>query len=122
MNAPPALPSLMIVDDDPLIREGLATALGSGFEVHRAGSRTAAIELLRGLPAPPQLALIDLGLPPMPHRPDEGFCLIAELLAHSPAIKIFVLTGQDDQGNARHARTLGATGSLAAAIGGVTAL
>lgn len=103
----------MIVDDDPLICEGLAAALGSHFETHQAGSRTAAIALLRKLPTPPQLALIDLGLPPTPHRPDEGFHLIAELLAHSPKIRIFVLSGQDEQGNARHARTLGATDFIA---------
>ena len=27
-------------------------------------------------------ALVDLGLPPQPHRPDEGFALIGELLEH----------------------------------------
>ncbi|HEU0219877.1 MAG TPA: sigma-54 dependent transcriptional regulator [Gallionella sp.] len=103
----------MIVDDDPLICEGLAAALGNSFEIHQAGSRAAAIDLLRKLPAPPQLALIDLGLPPTPHRPDEGFYLIAELLAHSPGIRIFVLSGQDEQGNARHARALGAIDFIA---------
>ncbi|OGS99329.1 MAG: sigma-54-dependent Fis family transcriptional regulator [Gallionellales bacterium RIFCSPLOWO2_12_FULL_59_22] len=103
----------MIVDDDPLICEGLAVALGDSFEIHQAGSRVAAIDLLRQLPAPPQLALIDLGLPPTPHRPDEGFYLIAELLAHSPKIRIFVLSGQDEQSNARHARALGATDFIA---------
>ncbi len=66
---------------------------------------------------PPQLALIDLGLPPIPHRPDEGFRLIAELLAHSPKIRIFVLSGQDEQSNARHARVLGATDFIAKPCG-----
>ena len=103
----------MIVDDDPLIREGLAVALGNDFNIHLAESRAATIDLLRKLPAPPQLALIDLGLPPSPHRPDEGFHLIAELLAHSPEIKIFVLSGQDEQSSARHARTLGAIDFIA---------
>jgi len=51
---------------------------------------------------------VDLGLPPTPHSPDEGFQLIGELLAHAPAIRIFVLSGQNDDANARHARTLGA--------------
>ena len=107
------LPSLLIVDDDPLIREGLAAAFESDFAIHQAESRTTAIELLRKLTAPPQLALIDLGLPPFPHRPDEGFHLIAELLAHSPNIRIFVLSGQDEQSNARHARALGAIDFIA---------
>lgn len=107
------LPTLMIVDDDALIREGLALAFRNDFKVYQADSRVAAIELLRTLPEPPQLALIDLGLPPVPHRPEEGFYLIAELLAHSPKIDIFVLSGQDDQSNARHARALGAIDFIA---------
>jgi len=108
-----SLPSLIIVDDDPLIREGLALTFAEHFKVSQADSRAAAIEVLRQLPSPPQLALIDLGLPPVPHRPDEGFQLIAELLAHSPKIKIFVLSGQDDKSNARHARSLGAIDFIA---------
>jgi DNA-binding NtrC family response regulator len=103
----------MIVDDDVLIREGLALAFHNDFKIYQADSRAAAIDLLRTLPAPPQLALIDLGLPPAPHRPDEGFYLIAELLAHSPKVNIFVLSGQDDQSNARHARALGAIDFIA---------
>ena len=113
MNTISTLTSLLIVDDDPLIREGLAVAFSKDFKIYQAESRAAAIELLRNLPAPPQLALVDLGLPPLPHRPDEGFHLIAELLAHSPQIKIFVLSGQDDQSNARHARALGAIDFIA---------
>jgi DNA-binding NtrC family response regulator len=112
-DASPARPGLMIVDDDPLICEGLAAALGGAFRIYQAGSRAAAIALLRRLPAAPQLALVDLGLPPTPHRPEEGFRLIAELLAHAPGIGIFVLSGQDEQGNARHARALGAADFIA---------
>src|SRR5262245_58877758 len=67
-----------------------------------------AVELLRQLPSPPLLALVDLGLPPTPHSPDEGFRLIGDLLAHSPRMKIFVLSGQNDAAHARHARALGA--------------
>ncbi|MFM2408153.1 MAG: hypothetical protein RL358_895 [Pseudomonadota bacterium] len=107
------LPSLLIVDDDPLIREGLSIALSCDFQVHEADTRLTAITLLRTLRAPPQLALIDLGLPPLPHRPDEGFLLIAELLAHSSAIKIFTLSGQSELSNARHARALGAIDFIA---------
>jgi len=101
-------PTLLVVDDDPLITDTLAFALGRDFDVLLSDSRSHAISLLRQLPAPPQLALVDLGLPPVPHRPDEGFALISDLLAHSPSIKILVLSGQNDAANARHARTLGA--------------
>ena len=101
-------PTLLIVDDDVLITDTLAFALGADFEVLACESRAHAIELLRQLPQPPQLALVDLGLPPRPHAPDEGFQLIADLLAHSPAMRIFVLSGQNDAAHARHARALGA--------------
>jgi DNA-binding NtrC family response regulator len=101
-------PGLLIVDDDPLITDTLAFALGADFEVYACDSRPHAVDLLRQLASPPPLALVDLGLPPAPHSPDEGFQLIADLLAHSPRMKIFVLSGQNDAANARHARALGA--------------
>ncbi len=108
-----AKPQLLIVDDDVLVAETLTFALGADFEVLACESRAHAIELLRQLPQPPQLALVDLGLPPRPHAPDEGFQLIADLLAHSPSMRIFVLSGQGDAANARHARTLGAAEFIA---------
>jgi DNA-binding NtrC family response regulator len=101
-------PDLLIVDDDPLITDTLDYSLGSEYEVMVAASRAQVHALLRQLDRVPGLALIDLGLPPTPHRPDEGFRLITELLAASPAMKIIVLSGQNDEANARHARAIGA--------------
>lgn len=106
-------PALLIVDDDPLIADTLAFALGSEYSVYTSDSREDAIGLMRQLDSPPELALVDLGLPPTPHIPDQGFQLIAELLAHSPSMKIFVLSGQNSSGHARHARSLGATEFIA---------
>jgi DNA-binding NtrC family response regulator len=110
MNAPtaPRKPDLLIVDDDPLIADTLQFVLSRDFTVHTADSREKARDVLRALGEPPQLALVDLGLPPTPHRPDEGFRLISELVAYAPEMKIIVLSGQSDEANARHARTLGA--------------
>ncbi|HVY06057.1 MAG TPA: sigma-54 dependent transcriptional regulator [Burkholderiales bacterium] len=101
-------PELLIVDDDPLIIDTLSYVLGKDYSVRAASSRSQVKSLLRQLDAPPELALVDLGLPPTPHRPDEGFHLITDLLAYSPSIKILVLSGQSDEANARYARTLGA--------------
>jgi DNA-binding NtrC family response regulator len=105
---PEPRPGLLVVDDDPLITDTLAFALGADFDVLACASRPEAVARLRELPAAPPLALVDLGLPPSPHAPDEGFQLIADLLAHSPSMRIFVLSGQNDAANARHARALGA--------------
>ena len=108
MEKPQVKPDLLFVDDDPLISDTLNFVLSRDFSVHTAASRAQAGHLLRQFDHPPQLALIDLGLPPTPHRPDEGFKLVNELIAYSPSIKIVVLTGQNDETNARHARSLGA--------------
>ena len=107
---PPAnRPGLLIVDDDPLIADSLSFLLEADFDVVSHASRAAAIRWLREQTTPPALALIDLGLPPNPHRPDEGYALIADLLAHSPDTRIVVLSGQGEEKVARHARALGAT-------------
>ena len=109
MDTPGATkPDLLIVDDDPLIIDTLSFVLAKDYNVRAAGSRAQVKSLLRQLDTLPELALVDLGLPPTPHRPDEGFQLIGDLLAHSPSIKILVLSGQSDEANARYARTLGA--------------
>lgn len=101
-------PTLMIIDDDPLISDSLHYVLSNYFEVFVADSRTQAKSLLRQLEIPPALALVDLGLPPVPHKPDEGFKMIGELLAHSPTMKIMVLSGQNEEVNVKHALALGA--------------
>jgi DNA-binding NtrC family response regulator len=112
-SAPEGRPRLLIVDDDALITDTLSFALGAEFEVLVCESRPHAVDLLRQLPTAPELALVDLGLPPTPHVPDQGFQLIADLLAHSPGMRIFVLSGQNDAAHARHARALGAAEFIA---------
>ena len=100
-------PRLLLVDDDPLINESLAFALADDYDVVTATDRASAVAILReGLR--PELALIDLGLPPVTHLPNEGFKLIGDLLAHAPDVRILVLTGQNEDSNARRARALGA--------------
>jgi two-component system nitrogen regulation response regulator GlnG len=103
-----AKPILLIVDDDPLIAATLGYYLENNFQVATAASRAEAMQWVKQQSMPPDLALVDLGLPPAPHRPQEGFALITELLASVPRIRIVVLSGQNDSANARHARTLGA--------------
>lgn len=101
-------PLLIIIDDDPLITDTLHFVLSKDFEVSVADSHAQAKSLLRQLEIPPSLALVDLGLPPFPHKPDEGFKVIGELLAQSPTMKIIVLSGQNEEINVKHAMALGA--------------
>jgi len=107
-DGPASKPSLLIVDDDPIIVDSLAFLLEQDFDIARAGTRPAAMRWLQAQAIPPAIALVDLGLPPTPHQPDEGFALISDMLAGAPTTSIVVLSGQNDSANARHARTLGA--------------
>ena len=99
---------LLLVDDDPLIVESLSMVLQDLYDLNTAETRKQANKLLQTLPDKPSLALVDLGLPPKPHSPEEGFELIHDLLGINPDIKILILSGQSEQANIQHALTLGA--------------
>ena len=101
-------PRLLLIDDDHLIIESLGFVLQESFDVLSFGSRKEVRHGLQQLTDPPSLALVDLGLPPKPHTPEEGFALISELLAFNPEMKILVLSGQSKRSNIQHAMTLGA--------------
>jgi two-component system NtrC family response regulator len=61
----------------------------------------------------PAVVTMDLGLPPHPDDPDEGFRTLEEILAIAPDTKVIVLTGQQDRENALKAVSLGAYDFLA---------
>lgn len=105
--------SLLLVDDDPLILEGLGFMLRKQYNVITAETRQQALEKINQVGELPSLALIDLGLPPYPHKPDEGFTLIRELLSLQPNMKVLVLSGQDNDVNIQHALTIGAVDFIA---------
>ncbi len=104
---------LLLVDDDPLILEGLGFILRKQYNLISADSRQQAVEKINQSDVLPSLALIDLGLPPYPHKPDEGFALIRELLSRQPNMKVLVLSGQDNDVNIQHALTIGAVDFIA---------
>ena len=105
--------TLLLVDDDPLIAESLGFMLGQYYHVVTAETRDAANRQLAALEDCPDIALVDLGLPPFPHKPEEGFELIKELINKNPTMKILVLSGQDNDVNIQHALTLGAVDFIA---------
>ncbi len=88
--------------------ESLSIVLDDEFTVHTAENREQATRLLNRIQQKPSIALVDLGLPPQPHHPDEGFKLIEELVNYNPNMKILVLSGQNEASNIQHALTLGA--------------
>ncbi len=105
---PARLPALLLVDDDPLIAETLGFVLSEEFQVRCAESRAAALSMLRRGGSAPDLALVDLGLPPATHSPEGGFALIEELIALNPRMKVLVLSGQSERANVAHALSIGA--------------
>ena len=81
-------PTLLLVDDDPLITESLGFMLGRRYHVVTADTREAAHRQFAAQEKCPDIALVDLGLPPLPHKPEEGFELIKELIKKNPTMKI----------------------------------
>jgi len=106
-------PPLIVVDDDPLILESLGAAFEDSYEVFCAKSPREVRSTLRQMPEPPECAVVDLGLPPARHSPDEGFGVIRAVLAAAPACAVVVVSGQDSEQNARLARTMGAADFIA---------
>ena len=69
------LPTLLLVDDDPEIRDQMKWALASDYELLEASDRPSALAHVRQ--AMPQLVLLDLGLPRTPTGPPRAwpFCV-----------------------------------------------
>ena len=65
-----AKPSLLIVEDDARFADQLRWAMDDEYQIHLAGSRPVAIDLLSEVQ--PDLILLDLCLPP-DNVPEEGF-------------------------------------------------
>jgi two-component system, NtrC family, response regulator len=96
---------LLIVEDDPGLQSQLRWSF-DGFEIAVAGDRESAIAEVRRFE--PGVVTLDLGLPPDPGGTSEGFAAIKEILAIAPTVKVIVVTGHDDRGNAVRAIGMGA--------------
>ena len=85
----------------------LAVALAPGHTIFEAGDRKSALLLLRENPDI-QVALVDLGLPPFEHTPEEGLALLHAVRLEGMPVKLIVLTGQDQESAALAAIEAGA--------------
>lgn len=99
-------PALLIVDDDDEIRSQLRWALAGDYEVLQAGDRPAAVAAFRE--RRPPVVLLDLGLPPSPAAPTEGLATLGELLNEDRLVKVVIVSGQGERGNAMQAIGQGA--------------
>src|SRR5215813_12642215 len=96
---------LLIVDDDPALQKQMQWAF-DGYEVALAGDHDSALAQVRR--CEPAVVTLDLGLPPHPDEPTEGFRLLQDILGLAPETKVIVITGQNDRGNALKCVALGA--------------
>lgn len=99
---------IMIVDDHPVFRAGLANLLSSevGFEIVATVSNgEAAIESLDA--ARPQVVLLDLSMPG-----EGGFATLARIRQVRPTTKVVVLTSSESIEAVDRVRAAGAAGFL----------
>lgn len=102
MTSPTDSPLLLLVEDDPLLRERLARAFTRrGCDVRQAGDLPEARALIAE--ETPELVVLDLRMPG-----GHGLDLVPELLAADPATKIVVLTGYGSVATAIEAVRMGA--------------
>ena len=101
-------PTLLLVDDDAIIADSLEYVLSEEYQVERACDRSSSFALLEKMTDPPTLALVDLGLPPDTHRPDEGLAVIRKISQKHPSTRVLVLSGQDNKQHVFQAKEDGA--------------
>ena len=97
---------VLIVDDNPDIRQQLKWGLGDQYTVLLAGDVDEGVMLFKKYR--PSVVLLDLGLPPHEHSSVEGFRGLAELLELNPYAKVIVLTGNSERENALKSMQVGA--------------
>lgn len=111
---------LLWVEDDPVLSDWVAQSLqDDGWPVLVAHDRLGALKkqeqtVPKGLAC---VAILDMGLPPSPSRPDEGLRLLAELVGQWPLLHAIVLTGQSEAAVGRQAVHAGAFDFLTKPVG-----
>jgi len=91
-------PILLLVDDDPDIREQMKWALMPDYQVVEAEDRRTAIAAVKR--DMPPLVVLDLGLPPAVDASTEGFAILQDIMQLDSATKVVVVTGNTDRANA----------------------
>ncbi len=99
---------ILIVDDHPVVREGLAGMIGTQPDLAVAGEAGNGVDAVRlAQTLKPDLILMDLQMPAM-----DGAVAIRQILDDNPAARILVLTAFDTDERILHAVEAGAQGYL----------
>ena len=109
LSAANVIPTVLVVDDEMLIRWALAESLRSaGFAVVQAGTAGEALERLAGHVGRIVVALLDLRLPD-----STDFGLLKRIRAMDPACKVILMTADGAPGILDEAIGAGAFRALA---------
>lgn len=88
-------PKILIVDDDVATAKQLFWTLCEEFEVMTAGDLASAIR--RATIYEPDVAILDLHLPPTLDSPDAGLRVLEYVKSHLPSSKVFVVSSAASQ-------------------------
>ena len=112
---------ICLVDDDPALRSMLGFSLESvGYTVFEASSRLEAIDCITSKSV--NVVLLDMGMPPAEHTPEEGLAVLDWLSLNQPEIKVVVLTGQNAEATSYLALKHGAFDFLEKPVGSIEML
>ncbi len=100
--------TVLVVDDDRVLRRQLYWALEGEHEVVEAEARADAVERLRG--GEIDVVISDLHLPPALDDISEGLAVIEAARAQRPAVPVVVITGSGSRADALEAVRRGAYG------------
>ncbi|MCI0394129.1 MAG: response regulator transcription factor [Chloroflexi bacterium] len=99
---------VVIVDDHPVVREGLAGMLASQPDLVIVGQAAGGVEAIAlSQQLQPDVILMDLRMPGL-----DGVAAIEQIKAHRPAANVLVLTTYDSDADIVRAIEAGATGYL----------
>ncbi len=97
---------LLIIEDELSVAKQLRWALTAEYEITIVTDAEQAKPLLASGIFP--VATLDLGLPPYPDTPQQGFALLEEIPSLAPHTRVIVITGNAEEENAVKAISLGA--------------
>jgi len=108
MTADPQPVRIILVDDHPLVRDGLSGLLATQDDLSLVGEAAGADEALAAVRAhQPDMVITDLRMPGT-----DGVALIAALRSQDPRVPILVLTAFGSEADVRPALQAGATSYL----------
>jgi two-component system NtrC family response regulator len=97
---------LLIIEDEKSVAKQLRWGLSEEYEITIAYNGDQAKPFLLSGVFP--VITLDLGLPPTPDTPEQGFKLLEEIAVLAPHTRVIVITGNTEEEHAIKAVALGA--------------